>query len=85
MLVLGSLALSVVSSERFAMLAGLSELQPFCWGPVLPQLRPEVLDVAIVVVLEQVVAARVEPEPVAAVGVAAEPVDFVVYRSLVQV
>lgn len=80
----GLLVLSVVSLVHSAVLAGLSELRPFCWDPVLPQRLPEVLVVVLVavdavaavvvavVVLEQVVATKVEPEELeGAVGVAA--------------
>lgn len=88
----GLLVPLVVSSVHSVVLAGLSELQPFCWDPVLPQRPPEVLvvvlvavdAVAAVVVLEQVVATKVEPEELeGAVGVAAgavvAPVAFVAF------
>lgn len=84
----GLLVLSVVSSVHLAVLVGLSELQPFCWDRVLPQLPPEVPVVVLaVVVLQWVVATRVGPalEEVAGVAaaagaaaVAAAPVGFVV-------
>lgn len=81
----GLLVPLVVSLVHSAVLAGLSELRPFCWDPVLPQRPPEVpvvvlvavdavaaVVVVAVVVLEQVVATKVEPEELeGAVGVAA--------------